>query len=453
MLKKFTPILILLLVSASFFAQPDPGFHFVNPNQRAIKIKFEQLNNLIIIPVELNGVELSFLLDTGVDKTLLIALEAGESMELNKANQVNIRGLGIDDNFVAYQSIENTLQIGSAIHNNKDVYFILDKDNKLTKRLGLPINGIIGYDFFKDFIVRIDYKRNLIKLYNPEKFNRKLRSFEALPLLFYKRKPYLNLKVKDSSITKPNLNLLFDTGSGSSFWLLEKEYIQVPQLYFKDILGYGFNSTIKGKRSRVQEVVLGKYRINQPTVAYPNVDQIIQIEQNVMRDGTIGAEILRRFKWFIDYPNKRIYFKSNSNYNETFGYDMSGLVLEFDGIKMVKRIKSVKMNIEKYTQFNEELNPKSRNDFILSVEIQPKLIISDIRLESPAADASIKVGDELIKINSKEVYQLKLKQIQQILSEEEGKEVKLELNRKGKILKKEIYLRDRFKDLIQNSKN
>ena len=35
------------------------------------KIRFKLINNLIVIPVEVNGVELSFLLDTGVSKTIL----------------------------------------------------------------------------------------------------------------------------------------------------------------------------------------------------------------------------------------------------------------------------------------------------------------------------------------------------------------------------------------------
>ncbi len=35
------------------------------------KIQFEFINNLVIIPVILNGTELSFLLDTGVRNTIL----------------------------------------------------------------------------------------------------------------------------------------------------------------------------------------------------------------------------------------------------------------------------------------------------------------------------------------------------------------------------------------------
>lgn len=41
----------------------------VNANQKKIKVKI--INNLVLIPVKLNGYELTLLLDTGVNKTIL----------------------------------------------------------------------------------------------------------------------------------------------------------------------------------------------------------------------------------------------------------------------------------------------------------------------------------------------------------------------------------------------
>lgn len=447
----FTIILFFTFILG--FTQNQVGFQFENPNQRAVKIRFNKINNLILLPVMFNGVELTFLLDTGIDKTLLFVLEATKNLEINSSKTINIRGLGEDDKLKAYQAVNNTFKISEVVNYNKDVYIIVDEESKLTKRIGLPINGIIGSNFFENFIVKIDYRRNFIKLYNPERFNRKLASFESLPLNFYKAKPYIGVKVEDKSITKNKLRLLFDTGSGSSFWLLENKSIAVPKLYFNDILGYGFTSAIKGKRSKIDRVNLGDYEVKSPSVAYPDVSTIMQIEQNVMRDGTIGAEILRRFKWFLDYKNKKVYFKSNSSLNEPFNYDMSGLLLEYEGLKLIKRIKDIQMNRNNSSNFNEEMQKKNNNDFMLSVELHPKIVVSDVRPNSPAQAAEILPGDELIKINNRFTYKLKLRDIKNMLSEEDGKKIKLEFKRGEEVIKKEIYLRDRFKELLQNSKN
>ena len=60
----------------SFVLVKQLGFsqgHFVIQNKKQTdKIRFKLINNLIIIPVEINGVDLSFLLDTGVSKPLFL---------------------------------------------------------------------------------------------------------------------------------------------------------------------------------------------------------------------------------------------------------------------------------------------------------------------------------------------------------------------------------------------
>src|SRR5690606_7654375 len=72
-----------------------PGFEF-DPGVRKDKIKFELVNNLIIIPVELNGLQLSFLLDTGVNTTVLFDLKDQDYLDFPNAEKVKLRGIGND---------------------------------------------------------------------------------------------------------------------------------------------------------------------------------------------------------------------------------------------------------------------------------------------------------------------------------------------------------------------
>ncbi len=59
------------------------------------KIGFKLINNLIVIPVEINGVELSFLLDTGVTKPIIFNfLNIAEDLQINQTDKIYIRGLG-----------------------------------------------------------------------------------------------------------------------------------------------------------------------------------------------------------------------------------------------------------------------------------------------------------------------------------------------------------------------
>ncbi len=53
------------------------------PGKKQDKIKFELINNLIVLPIEINGVELSFLLDTGVSKPILFNITNTDSLQMN----------------------------------------------------------------------------------------------------------------------------------------------------------------------------------------------------------------------------------------------------------------------------------------------------------------------------------------------------------------------------------
>ena len=49
-------------------------------------IKFQLINNLIVIPVEINGTELTFILDSGVSKPILFNLSKSDSISINNVS-------------------------------------------------------------------------------------------------------------------------------------------------------------------------------------------------------------------------------------------------------------------------------------------------------------------------------------------------------------------------------
>ncbi len=91
-MKKLFQLIFLLLVTYSSFSQ---GKFELQDNKESDKIRFKLINNLIIIPVEINGVELSFLLDTGVRKPIIFNfLNSTDSLAINKPENIYLRGLG-----------------------------------------------------------------------------------------------------------------------------------------------------------------------------------------------------------------------------------------------------------------------------------------------------------------------------------------------------------------------
>ena len=67
-------------------------------------------------------------------------------------------------------------------------------------------------------------------------------------------------------------------------------------------------------------------------------------------------------------------------------------------------------------------------------ELKPVFDIYAIRKNSPADKAGIKVGDVLKKINGLSSYNLSIQKITDIFQSEDGKQITIVVDRKGKIL-------------------
>ncbi|PIX07887.1 MAG: hypothetical protein COZ76_01135, partial [Flavobacteriales bacterium CG_4_8_14_3_um_filter_35_10] len=313
---------------------------YINNNSDKYVLSFKMVNNLMVIPVEVNGKKLSFLLDTGVSNTVILNIQVVDSLKLKNIEKIKIQGLGVGEFVDAIKSTNNNIIVGKNITNkNHKIYLILEGGINLSNRIGEEIHGIIGGDLFKDFIIKINYSTKQITFYKPNTYHYKsCKKCELLPLSFIAEKPYVNVVANFSDTISVNSKLLLDTGGSDALWLFENKEakISVPQLFFDDYLGQGLNGNIYGKRSRIKSLQIGKFELKNITASFPDTLSLSQSMRHFSRRGTIGSETLKRFYLIIDYPNKKITFKKNSKFfDEEFNYNMSGIEVAYNGQMLV----------------------------------------------------------------------------------------------------------------------
>jgi hypothetical protein len=375
------------------------GFLFDNPKKKSITIPFKSSSNLIIIPVTINESDtLNFILDTGVRYPIITELPFINKLNLNYMMPVPIKGLGEGVELTAYRSANNTMHINGLTASNQEVQMIISEDFQISHILGIPVHGLIGFNLFKDYIVEIDYLTEKITLHKPESYNyRDNKKDIIMPLYFSGNKPYVTTDIMTDDSVKVKVNLMLDTGASDALWLSNKSdnRLTYPKNHIETFIGRGLGGDLYGIKGRIESIWVGPLVLPQPIVAFPNSELIDQLMTASDRNGTLGAEILRRFNVTIDYRNSRLTLRPTHKVNDDFNYNMSGM---------------------------EIINPMPG---------LPIFTITSVRDSSPAFMAGLKENDQIISINNNSHKSMELNDINLMLQSRENKKIKVKYLREG----------------------
>lgn len=386
------------------------GSHVSGGEQNSMSLPFRMVNKLILIPVQINGSDtLQFILDTGLENSIICELGVDETLELKQAREIQVRGFGSGNMIDAIQSTGNSLNVGKMTIPNQDYVILSNNVLELSCKMGTRIHGLMNLRAFKDFVIEIDYERELITLYKPGFFrkHKNLDSYASLQMEINRGSPYIDLTVITDNGSIYPVKLMLDTGAGNALCLDigSVSAYSMPEGSRDCFLGCSINGDIKGKVGRMEQVKIGPYHLQEVLVSYPD-SQVIAINEPVPgRNGSLGSEFLRRFNLIIDFPDKKVHILPNKAFSQPFHYDMSGL------------------------------------EILVPVPDEHRYIISGIRKQSNAALAGIKSGDEILYLNGIHASQYTLDDIYKSLSGNISKKVKMELLREGKRIKANFRLK------------
>lgn len=388
------------------------GFSFDNPKKKSITFSFKSSSNLIIIPVAINNSDtLNFILDTGVRYPIITELPFINKLNLNFLQPINVKGLGEGEQLTAYRSGNNTINLDGLVAYDQEIHMVINENFQISHILGIPVHGLIGFNLFKDYVVKIDYSDHKITLIKPEYFTYKEKEKDiVLPLTFEQNKPFVTTSIVTDKNQDVPVKLLVDTGASDALWLSTNSdnRISLPENHIETFLGRGLSGDLYGKKGRIGALWVGPLVLYEPIVAFPENDLVDQLITRNDRNGTLGAEILRRFYVTMDYPNKRLILRPNSDLKDHFNYNMSGL---------------------------EVTNPMPG---------LPIFLVSNIQKNSPAYYAGIQENDQIIALNSTSHKALTLNDINLLFQSQEDKKIKMTILRNGEQVKTEFFLKKMF---------
>ncbi len=383
------------------------GYHFMSKKQKVAHIPFEIHSNLLVIKVTIDQSDtLRFILDTGVSSTIITDPEVAQKIGYKYVRTVSITGAGEGEPLMAQVSIGHTLRLGDVQAFQQNLVVLNEDILHLSDFMGIPIHGIFGYDLFNTFVVTIDYENKELFLRSNESFSPRPRRYgTSYPMTVTQSKPYIesmSISVGDSALLP--VRLVIDTGAGHALLLnqeSESGKLPLPSKVIRANLGRGLNGNISGHVGRVQTVEIGSLKLHNVLASFPDEASFGTkfLAQEQSRQGSVGGEFLRRFRVTFDYRGGRLFLKPNKQrVREPFEHDMSGLEI------------------------------RGKNKDLSQVYIQ-KVVES-----SPAEEAGLQPGDELVFINNQRVTDLTLSEIYKLLSSKEGREIELFIRRNEEVI-------------------
>lgn len=320
--KYFISIMMLLLLIGCIGNHTFRSNATIAKNQLLASFPFQELTGgVILVKVNVDDFKdsLNFIFDTG-NTGLSIDSTTAKELDLNivATNKV-IRGIAGEK--PARFTYQHFIHFPGWSTGPYDMHI---SDYGLFEQVyGQRIDGIIGYSFFKQYIIKINYDKHQIECYAPGA-NVYPKGGYFLPINLYKF-PVNMVQLEGRSAV--DSKTIFDLGAGLNYLvskqlLNEHPILPVPtQFYPTQVEGFGGKKVID--LTVVKKMSIGKYMFKKVPI------HVFEDESNILNypnlGGILGTDLLRRFNIVLDYPAEKIHIKPNTRFRDRFDYHYSGL--------------------------------------------------------------------------------------------------------------------------------
>lgn len=365
-------------------------------------IPFETNANKIYLPVSINGGgPFWFILDNGAAFDVIDRRRA-ETLNLPLSEIGEVSGAG--EQRVSMAVVSDVKMSLAGVEFGAPRVNVIPVSDSIERFEGRAVDGLLGCDFFRRFVVEIDYATGRISLHDPRAYAYAGRG-EAIPLEINEGHAYVSATLTAPGGERLNARFLVDTGFRLGL-VLAAPFVEERGLRrtfprakpAMPVVGVGGESP--GDVARAAGLQLGRYQLASPVVMLSRARSGVLSGDGF--GGIIGADVLRRFKVVFDYSRQRMFVEPAANYSEPFGFDQSGLLLrtEARGFGVYR-----------------------------------------VMEESPAAEAGLRESDVIEAVDGRPAASYTLEQLRRMLMGPEGRVYELSVSRGGLSMKMTLKLR------------
>jgi len=377
-------------------APPPPDFAIAGGASSAT-IPFELLNNHIYVQATINGKgPFRLLCDTGGAN--ILTPPAAAALGLKAEGALQGRGVGEKSEDVALAPVDS-LALGD-VTLSRQVFAIFPMAS-FSSVEGVAVDGLVGHEIFKRFVVRVDYEAGRLTLTLPSAFVYH-GAGTVVPFRFNENVPEV-----DGEIDGIPGKFDIDTGSRSSLDLMAP-FVEAHNLTakyqpkFEAVTGYGVGGAARSAVTRAGLLKLGTVEVRQPVTELSLQKKGAFTSQ--YEAGNVGAGVLKRFNLIFDYAHEQIIFERNANDAHRDTFDRAGWWVNASG---------------------------------------DALEVMDVVPGGPAAEAGVKTGDRVLEVDGTPAPRVSLPALRaRLRSEAPGTKIRLRVESGGAVREVTLTLRD-----------
>lgn len=278
---------------------------FLSAALSAQPLPFELLKDVVFVKASIgNSAPLEMALDSGTIRTTL--------------DEAVARRLGFDLSMKAQSSGANgtqeisilkdqTLQF-AAVQVTEPLMLVYSLEF-LSKVVGRRIDGIIGIELFRKYVVELDYPGRKIRILDPAGF-KYAGAGESVPVTYYGRLPLVEGSVTPFGGSAVTTKFQLDTGGSGLAVDLWKDFVAQHSLLagardLVDVPSTVFTGTRMQKKGRIQAIQIGRLKVDEPEVRFNDFN----FGTPDAFGGNLGSGFFRQFRIIFDLPHDRVIFE------------------------------------------------------------------------------------------------------------------------------------------------
>jgi len=184
--------------------------------------------------------------------------------------------------------------------------------SKITQRVGIPVNGIVGYNFLKNRVVQFDYPKRVVRFYSVSPFPKSEQSNAAgrmtLPFRFYGEDKFP--VIDDVYVNGKKIRAELDTGHSGVLALtaatIKRLGLEAEAEGCEPETSEGALGTSVNRKCKLKILTVGTITVDSPTVSFRAPNSGLD---EAPFEGLLGNDFFKDFVVTYDYRSMTVAFE------------------------------------------------------------------------------------------------------------------------------------------------